>query len=182
MNIFYPKIQLRHLSRMLGIAFLGAIVGGVYGILHDQITYSISQEYFTKLKFDQFRYADFGFPARVFVSEVGFLATCWAGFFSGWFLARIAVPAWPPREAFRKCLAGFLIVFILAFSAAVVGYFLGIRHTGDYSHWQETCDGLGVADIRSFVRVAYIHNAGYIGGLVGLVCAILFLHRLKRRG
>ena len=83
MNIFYPKIQLRHLPRMLGIAFLGAIVGGVYGILHDQITYSISQEYFTKLKFDQFRYADFGFPARVFVSEVGFLAACWAGSSAG---------------------------------------------------------------------------------------------------
>ena len=181
MNIFYPKIELRLLPRMLGIAFLGAIVGGLYGILHDQITYSISQEYFTKLKFDQFHYADFGFPARVFVSEVGFLATCWAGFLSGWFLARIAVPVWPEPEAFRKCLAGFSMVFILAFAAAGAGYFFGIRHTCDYSHWQETCDSLGVTDIRGFVRVAYIHNASYIGGLVGLVCAILFLHRLKRR-
>lgn len=181
MNVFYPEIKPRLLPRMLGIAFLGALVGGIYGVLHDQVTYSISNEYFTKLKFDQFHYANFGFPARVFVAEVGFLATCWAGFFSGWFLARVAVPAWPPREAIRKCLAGFLMVFLLAFGAAVVGYFLGIRHTGDYSHWQETCDGLGVTDVRGFVRVAYIHNAGYIGGLVGLVCAIVFLHRLKRR-
>ena len=72
MNIFYPRIELRLLPRMLGIAFLGAIVGGLYGILHDQITYSISPEYFTRLKFFQFHYADFGLPPRYFVAEIGF--------------------------------------------------------------------------------------------------------------
>jgi len=165
---------------MLGIALLGAIVGGLYGMVHDQITYSISQEYFTKLKFDQFHYANFGFPIRVFVSEVGFLATWWVGFFSAWFLARIAVPSWPASVAFRRCLAGFAIIFILAFAAAVIGYGLGVYHSNDYSYWQDMCLSLGVTDIPAFVRVAYIHNASYIGGLIGLLAAILFLYRLKK--
>jgi hypothetical protein len=180
MNIFFPTFKLQFLPRMLGIAFLGAIIAGVYGILHDQITYSISQGYFTKLKFNQFHYANFGFPTRIFVSEIGFLATWWVGFFSGWFLARIAVPAWPAAAAFRKSLLGFSIIFISAFSAAVIGYFLGLHHSGDYSYWQDMCQRLGVTDIPAFVRVAYIHNASYIGGLIGLVVAIIFLLRLKK--
>ena len=166
---------------MFGIAILGALVAGFYGVLHDQVTYSISHEYFTKLKFNQFHAVNFGFPVRVFVSEVGFLATWWVGFFSGWFLARIAVPAWPPKLAIQKCLAAFLIVFLLAFAGGGVGCLLGLRHSDDYFNWIDLCWSLGVTDTRAFVQVAYIHNAGYIGGGAGLLVAIFFLHRVRKR-
>ena len=179
-NIFFPTFNLRFLPQMLGIAFLGAIIAGVYGILHDQITYSISHEYFTKLKFNQFHVANFGFPPRVFVSEVGFLATWWVGLFSGWFLARIAVPVWPGKVALRKCLAGFAIIFSTAFTAGCIGLFLGVHHTSDYSYWQELTSTLDIKDIPAFVCVGYIHNSGYIGGLIGLLLAIVFLLRLRK--
>jgi hypothetical protein len=54
---------------------VGSLLAGFYGILHDQVTYSISNEYFTRLKFPQFHYANFGLSHRVFVAEIGFLAT-----------------------------------------------------------------------------------------------------------
>ena len=165
---------------MLGIACLGAMLAGSYGIFHDQVTYSISSEYFTKMKFDQFHNANFGLPPRILVSEIGFLATWWVGFFSAWFLARIAVPAWPPAVAMRKCLAGFSIMLMLAFMAALIGYVMGVFHSNDYAHWQEYCQALGITDIPAFVRVAYIHNASYLGGLAGLVVAICFLLRQKK--
>jgi hypothetical protein len=39
---------------------VSALLAGVYGIVHDQLTYSISHEYFTK-----FKYVQFGFePSR----------------------------------------------------------------------------------------------------------------------
>ena len=147
--------------------------------LHDQITYSISPEYFTKLKFHQFQYANFGFPVRIFVAEVGFLATWWVGFFSGWFLARVAVPAWPASVALRRCLAGFSIVFIMALLGGLMGYILGLHHSSDYSDWGYTCQYLGVRDVPSFVRVGYIHNSGYIGGLAGLIVSIIVLRHFK---
>jgi len=84
-SLLYPKLRLDLLRRMLGYAVLGALIAGCYGVLHDQITYSISAEYFTRLKFLQFHYADFRFPARVFVAEIGFLATWWVGLIAGWF-------------------------------------------------------------------------------------------------
>jgi hypothetical protein len=35
-------------------------------------------------------------------------------------------------------------------------------------------------DLRSFVRVAYIHNASYLGGLIGLILAIIYIRKQER--
>ena len=96
-----PRIALRDLPPMIAVAVVGAIVAGIYGIVHDQITYTISPEYLTKLKFDQFHYADIGPPDRVFVAAIGFLATWWVGFFCAWFLARRLIPEQPRSHALR---------------------------------------------------------------------------------
>jgi hypothetical protein len=179
MNILYPKIRLAWLPIMLGYAALGAVIAGGYGMLHDQVTYSISPEYFTRLKFPQFRYADFGLQPRLFVAEVGFLATWWVGFFAAWFIARITVPAFPPPKALRYSLRGFLIILTFAFAACMVGYLLGLLHSSDYRAWEDFGSALGVQDLPSFVRVAYIHNASYLGGLVGLIVALIHLRGLR---
>ena len=179
MNILYPKIRFAWMPAMLGYGVIGALLAGLYGILHDQVTYSISPEYFTRLKLTQFHCADFGLPPRVLVAEVGFLATGWVGFLAGWFIARITVPGFPRAAAFRCSMRGFLIIFAFALTAAFVGYGLGLLHGPDYSGWESLASAVGIVDVPSFVRVAYIHNAGYLGGLMGLVAAIIYLRRLK---
>lgn len=45
---------------MLGLCVVGSLIAGTYGILHDQVTYSIGPEYFTRFKFEQFAWADWG--------------------------------------------------------------------------------------------------------------------------
>jgi hypothetical protein len=164
---------------MLGYSVLGAVLAGFYGVLHDQVTYSISHEYFTRLKFSQFRYADFGLPPRVFVAEIGFMATWWVGFIAAWFIARITVPALPRAAAFRHTVRGFLIIFASAFAAALIGYTLSLLHGSDYSAWEDLASTLGILDLPSFVRVAYIHNASYLGGLMVLFAAIICLRKRK---
>ena len=164
---------------MLRYAAVGAFLAGIYGILHDQITYSISQEYFTRLKFSQFHYANFGLHPRIFVAEIGFLATWWVGLFAGWFIARITVPAFAPATRFRRTIHGFLIMFACALTASVIGYVLGILHGADYSGWEPLASTLGIIDLPGFVRVAYIHNASYLGGLLGLIASLLYLRKLK---
>jgi hypothetical protein len=44
-NLLYPKINFKHLPGILAHAAIGAVIAAVYGIVHDQITYSISPEY-----------------------------------------------------------------------------------------------------------------------------------------
>ncbi len=180
MNLLYPKIRLALLPDMIGYAVLGGLLAGVYGVAHDQVTYSISPEYFTRVKFPQFQYANFGLSSRIFAAEIGFLATWWVGLFAAWFIARVTVPAFPRTTAFRYSLRGFLIVFAFSFATSVVGYVLGRVHGSDYSAWEDLASALGVVDLPSFVRVAYIHDASYLGGLLGLVAAIVYLRKLRQ--
>ncbi len=36
------------------LVFFAILLSGLYGIIHDQISYTVSPEYFTKFKFQQF--------------------------------------------------------------------------------------------------------------------------------
>jgi hypothetical protein len=49
MDILYPRIKRERLPAMIGISLLGAVLAGLYGAAHDQLSYTISKEYFTKL-------------------------------------------------------------------------------------------------------------------------------------
>jgi len=166
-----PQIALHDLPVMLGFAFLGALIAGGYGIVHDQITFAIGPEYFTKLKFQQFAWANLHQGDRVFVSCIGFLATWWVGLIIGWVLARRLVPNQHLPTARRKIFFGFKVVFVTGFVFGIGGYLYGLyRGAGaDYSDWEFALRRIKIDDMWSFVRVAYIHNAGYLGGLVGLV-------------
>ncbi|MBN1149739.1 hypothetical protein JXA84_00775 [candidate division WOR-3 bacterium] len=66
------------------IAVLGSpLIAGIYGMLHDQFTYTVSREYYTKFKFIQLGLTKNGetltYPERLGVAKVGFLATWWTG-------------------------------------------------------------------------------------------------------
>ena len=172
-----PRIERNDLKPMLVVALIGAVIAGVYGIAHDLITFSIGPEYFTKLKFKQFQYADIGFSKRILVSEIGFLASWWVGFVIAWFLARRLIPGQTRRAAYRQIASGFAMVFGCGIVFGVLGYAYGAWRgpEGDYLDWEFATQSLGLTDIWPFVRVAYIHNASYLGGLVGLIAALILV-------
>ena len=126
---------------MLAIALLGSVIAGTYGVLHDQITYTVSPEYFTKFKIHQFQYLGVESGMRVLAAKIGFLATWWVGFFAGWFMGRVLVPRIGFRPTLSFSLKGFLLFF---------------------------------------VRVACIHNAGYLGAFLGLIVALVWAHKVSR--
>jgi hypothetical protein len=172
-----PRIALRDLPPMLVAAACGGVLAGLYGFIHDQLTYSISPEYFTKIKFEQFRWANLGLPPRVLVAEIGFLATWWVGAIAAWFLARRLIPGQPRRRAIGQLAAGFAIVFAAAILAGGLGYLYGLWRgpAADYALWTPTLDELEIVDRWAFLRVAFIHNAGYLGGLAGLLAALMLV-------
>jgi hypothetical protein len=180
-NIFYPSFPIAWLPRMLACAAVGAIIAGIYGIIHDQFTYSISEEYFTRLKFAQFQYADFGLPRRIYVAEIGFLATWWVGFVAGWFFSRVALPGLPGENLIQTCRFAFVLMFVLAAIGTFCGYLLGLAHGPNYESWLPVAYQLQVKDVPAFVRVAYIHNASYAGGFIGLVCALVCVRRATNK-
>ncbi len=176
-----PRIALADLPPIFGMALVGAIIAGLYGILHDHVTYSIAPEYFTNLKFKQFHYANFGFGDRFFVSCIGFLASWWVGFVIAWFLARRLIPNQPRPAAYRGILTGFAIVFGCGILAGMGGFLYGLWRgpDADYSAWILVTHRFQITDTWAFVRVAYIHNASYLGGLTGFLIALAIVRPEK---
>jgi hypothetical protein len=114
------------------------------------------------------------------VGEVGFLATWWVGLFAGWFIGRVAVPALPRGAVPRYCATAFAIVFAFAALGMLTGYALGRMHGNDFSAWGPIAYPLNVEKLAAFVRVAYIHNTSYGGGLIGLVVAVIYVRRVAK--
>lgn len=170
------------LRRLALSSAVGALLAGTYGILHDQVTYSLSPEYFTHFKFLQFSNADFGFPARVFVGTIGFLATWWVGAIAGWILGRASLRGDGLCLPFSKMGDSFFLVLLATFLGGVIGAIMN-----EFSYelllpiWETWRSSHSVQDLKAFAQVGQIHNFGYLGALVGLLVAAVGLRRQLRK-
>lgn len=181
-RLFAPSVPWPLLGRITVLAVAGALVAGGYGIIHDQLTFTLSPEYFTRMKFDQFAWADAGAPPRVLVAEVGFLATWWVGFAATWFFARLAATRLPPAALTGSVARMWLVMLGTAMVAGAAGWHLGPAHYLADGDWPEVIAALGVRDERAFARVGGIHLGGYLGALCGWLFAMFRLAATRNRG
>ncbi len=178
MNLLYPKLKRATIGYLLRCGMIGALIAGAYGIVHDQLTYTLSHEYFTGFKFFQFKDADprgFFEPdspvgMRVFVGLIGFLATWWVGLFTGWFLARASIRPDASHPGVRELMRHFALVLLSAFLFGIAGFLWGTWHPGFDGQFSD-----------AFARVGHIHNFGYLGALVGLITALILVRRDRRQ-
>jgi hypothetical protein len=183
MNVLYPVLPRDRWRTVIRTTLLGVAVAGTCGALHDQVIYAISPEYFTKMKFRQFAWADVGLPPRAFASEVGFLGTWWVGLIAGYVAARLGLAELPPPQRGRctaRCFGIALAVTAAAgLAAALVGY--AVTRSGDLRDWADVRYEFGIEDLPNFVVVAYLHAGWYLGALVGLIAAVVYARRCLAR-
>ncbi|TMP23093.1 signal peptide-containing protein [Pseudoalteromonas rubra] len=170
----------------IGVYFLmlilSAVVAGIYGMLHDQISYTFSEEYFTQFKFKQF-----GIPwayeaPRLGAAYVGAIATWWMGILVSIVLGFFGFMFHSPRQMVRSLSKSFLVVIVVALLTGFAGLALGYYQVNEqtvsqYIQWIRP----GVSDPVQFVRVGFMHNASYLGGLTGLLSGIVYLVISKLR-
>lgn len=151
----------------------GCLVAGIYGALHNQISYTVSPDYFHALKFDQF-----GIPAdlrgRIGASIVGWHASWWMGFLIGVpvLLVGLILPEW--QAYLRHCLMAFVVVAVTALAVglgALIYAYLSISASSLPAFWYSD----GVVDKVAFARAAVMHNFSYLGGFLGILTATLYL-------
>ena len=171
----FPIPSGRDLRSVARLALTGAVLAGLFGVLHDQITYTISPEYFTRMKFDQFRAADFGFPPRGRVALIGFLGTWWVGLIGAWFLARLAVRKWQRPE--KPVMKALLAIIGIAVAFGIAGYFVGPALLSNRAGWPDALAGIGVTDAQAFHRVAAIHLGSYASAFLGWLTMLIFFLR-----
>jgi hypothetical protein len=182
MSIWYPSISARRLPALIRVTVVCALFAGVYGALHDQVSYTISPEYFTQLKFHQFAYADFGWSPRVLAAEVGFLATWWVGLIGGWFIARAGLAELTERSTRYYTARTLAMAGGVAVTIGALGALLGaVQAHDDLSGWRAWQENLDLRDLPGFIIVAYLHWASYLGGLLGVVAAAVYVKRTLAR-
>ncbi len=163
---------------LLLIIIVTPLIAGVYGMLHDQISFTISTEYFTKFKFNQFRIGP-AVPYRIGASYVGWMATWWMGIPLGIILGLVGLmhKNWKLMSvAYLKSLP---IVTGVALLTGIVGLVYGYMFLINADlNWYLPSD---LIDRDHFIMVGSMHNFSYIGGLTGLISGIIFQINYKRK-
>jgi hypothetical protein len=175
---------LKRFLTLLLIIVLAPLVGGMYGVLHDQLTYTISPEYYTKFKFYQFGLTDVGkeavFPnPRIAVSAVGFMATWWMGLPIGLILGLVGLVHKDNKQMFRATMQAIIVTVIIAFATGLIGLLYGKLYLTDKGVDWWLPDNL--IDTKNFIAVGSMHNFSYLGGLTGLIAGIIYSVRKKRK-
>jgi hypothetical protein len=158
------------------LVLLAVVLSGLYGALHDQISYTVSPEYFTKFKFRQFGFVDLQLPDRVRASMVGFLASWWMGIPIGLLVGAVAFIHSGPRRMFKVSLWSFILIVAFTLLVGLCGLLCGYFETStinlaDYQGWYIPDD---VVNLRRFLCAGYMHNASYLGGTLAILVARVF--------
>jgi hypothetical protein len=119
----------RLLLRNLPWFAFACLLAGLFGALHNQISFTISHEYFTRFKFIQFRIPS-TVPPRVGASIVGWLAAWWMGAPLATLLLPIIHRTSQPNQLTHRTTKAFAMVVVVAASASLLGLMLAMV-TGD---------------------------------------------------
>ncbi|HET6879983.1 MAG TPA: hypothetical protein VFI31_07500 [Pirellulales bacterium] len=155
---------------------LAVVVSGLYGTVHDQLSYTVSPEYFTKFKFQQFGLASSPLADRVRAAVIGFLASWWMGVPLGVLVGAAGFIHRDAGQMLRVSLWSMLAALIFTLLFSLGGLIYGYLQTSqidlaDYRGWFIPAD---VTHLRRFLCVGYMHNSSYLGGALSIVVAWAF--------
>ncbi|MGI9526329.1 MAG: hypothetical protein ACR2MS_04370 [Weeksellaceae bacterium] len=192
--IFRKYLKWNKTTALLLILIIAPILGGIYGVIHDQITYSISEEYYTKFKFIQFGLENWESGQnigtgktpeiildnpRIGAAIVGILATWWVGLIIGVFLGLIGLIHRNGKEMFIVTAKAIALTTGIALLTGLIGLLYGkVFLVENPPNWFLP-DNL--IDRGHFIMVGSMHNFSYLGGLIGLIVGIGFSMRQKRK-
>jgi hypothetical protein len=175
------KRAVRKLLIYILLVIIAVGVAALYGVLHNQISYTVSPEYFTKFKFVQFGYTDSQMPERIRASLVGFYASWWMGIPLGLLIGVFGFIHRDYRRMFYISLraVGLAVAFTLLFG--LCGLLYGFYQTANldltiYENWFIPAD---VENPRRFLCAGYMHNSAYLGGVLSIFAAWIY-HIFKR--
>ncbi|UOQ96130.1 hypothetical protein MUN81_12785 [Hymenobacter sp. 5317J-9] len=172
---------MRKFLTLILIVLMAPVIGGIYGAVHDQLTYTISPEYYTKFKFIQFELAAEGPEAhltnpRLWVAVVGFLATWWMGASIGFILCLAGLTHATWKQMLRVTLRAFLITMFTAFVTEIAGLVYGrlVLANDPVKAFENWFIPENIIDFKNYIAVGSMHNFSYAGGFIGLIAGIIY--------
>jgi hypothetical protein len=167
------------------IILVSPVIAGSYGIIHNQITYTISPEFFTKNMFYRFGLDEyFNGSQRLGASIVGFLSTWWLGIPIGIILAIVGCLFDNGKTMLKRTLMAMSIAILFAVITPFISviFYFSEKYLNSVSYEQYFIsepeflpEGVNIDDHFNFYLVGQIHNFSYLGGLLGLFAGIIYL-------
>ncbi len=159
---------------------IACLFAGIYGAVHNQISYTVAPEYFTQFKFHQFRIAE-STPDRVGAAMVGWNAAWRMGIVIGLILIPIGLSIHGNATYFWGMLRVFAVVaattLIVGLAALLIAFLvLDADTVGEISRYDNE-----MKEDVAFARAGTMHNFSYIGGLVGILTGAVAVFRERRR-
>jgi hypothetical protein len=188
-----PASRPSPVARLAPVAWitLAVLAASLYGILNDQVTVTISPEYFSVFKRRQFGplLEAIGWeeaPTRVQAIAIGTAATWWFGLLLGIMVTTTGVIGRRRRlttPGFMKSVA--LVMAVTAATSLVFGLFGYTQAPG----WHQSPEWLdrygaflhGIEDTRSAITVGCWHDGAYLGGMIGTMLASVLVWRWRSR-
>jgi len=116
-------------------------------------------------------------PYRLGVAFVGFYATWWVGLIVGAVIGSSAVFLYTGSALRHMIVKALGLNLLFAITFAFVGFVAGKYFINVPANIGGAIVTGDIMDLESFVNVGLIHYASYIGGLVGLVVASIWVIR-----
>ena len=170
---------MKKIGILLLTIIISTVLAALYGAIHDQVTYSISSEYFTVFKFDQFGFLEWGNNnPRLTTALIGVLATWWVGLYIGIFQGLVGLIHQDYKLMFTYVSKAIFITLGVALLFGIFGFVAGKLDPDPY---QDCCFPYTIKDGKSFMIVGSIHNYGYAGGEIGAFIGIAYQIIMRRK-
>ena len=149
------------------------LVAAVYGAVHNQVTYTVSPDYFLAFKFLQFGIAP-ELQNRFGASFVGVLASWWMGLVIGVPILIAGLGLKGPAAYARHIAVAACLVTAVTLLVGLLALAWNFADPGPLPSWT-TRLGLEAEQRRPFGQALAMHNASYLGGLLGLLAGCLYM-------
>ena len=151
----------------------GCLISGLYGALHNQVSYSVAPDYFYAFKFHQFD-IPVELRNRVGASVVGWDASWWMGLIIGLPVLLVGLVMPDVKSYFSRSLIAFAVVAVTALVFGLGALALAsilITPSSLPGYWYPG----GVADKVAFARAGTMHDFSYLGGFLGIITGSVYL-------
>lgn len=164
----------------IALLILAPLLASIYGFIHDQITFVISEEFFTKFRFNNYDMPENWHP-RARAGMIGVMNAWKVGIPFGIILTFVGRIHQNTRKLLFYTTYAYILTFTLSFVFSMIAFYLPAAP--DIASIQQRMPA-NILDPAAFQRVVQMNNFGYVGGIIGMILGIglqIFLYKRDKQ-
>ena len=181
-------MYIKKLLTLILVALIASAIAGIYGVINDQITFTISSEYYTKYIFLQYNLVQVEGDSRIIhprilVVLVTFFSTWWFPLTSGLIIVifNLIQNTWQKlfKTSFLAIMIAILITIISEIIGLIVGFLIFAKLPKSYFIWCFIPENLQNFD--NYISVGSMEVFSFIGGILGLLVGIFYSYKKRNQ-